>query len=116
MNTKVTKKEFIDLLTSHETEFLGAINNRPNELHDFIADRLRNYKPDEKSVFRTVVKKQTNSMQFSNGSWLYFDGVGEKTYWKIGNIIYQQVEIDYSKDFTCSENGVFYSAVVYYVK
>lgn len=41
---------------------------------------------------------------------------GEKTYWRNGNIIYQQKKIDYSRDNSCSMNDIVYYAVVYYIE
>lgn len=113
---KITKKQFVELLTNNKSIFLGAINNKPNELHEIISNAVKNFSPDEQDERRTVKKVQTNAIQFTDGSWLYFDGTGEKTYHKVGNVIYQQTQIDYSKDSACSWDDIAYCAVIYYIE
>lgn len=113
---QITKKAFIDLLSKNRTILLGSIGNKRHPLHDLISDAVKNFKPVPNDDRRTVKKVQSNAIQFSDNSWLYFDGAGEKTYHRIGNVIYQHTKIDYSKDNSCSWDDVLYSAVVYYVE
>ena len=113
---RITKKAFIDLLKNNKSVFIGAINNKHEDLHEFIENAVKTIEIRESDERRTIKKIQTNAVQFSNDSWLYFDGEGEKTYHKIGNFIYQHTKIDYSKDSSCSWNDIMYSAVVYYVE
>lgn len=113
---KITKKEFINILSNNKSIFLGSIFNRKEELSNLICDSVKNFSPTESNERRTVVKIQTNAICFSNGSSLYFDQRGEKTYHRIGNVIFQQIKNDYSKDNSCSYNDILYSAVIYYIE
>lgn len=113
---RITKKAFIELLANNKSVFIGAINNKPEELHEFIENAVKSITIKDTNERRTIKKVQSNAVQFSNDSWLYFDGAGEKTYHKIGNFIYQYITIDYSKDSSCSWDDVLHSAVIYYVE
>lgn len=55
--------------------------------------------------FRTVKKVQSNGIQFSNDSWLYFDTVGKHNYYMYGSFLIAE-----------TVNDGFYSYVVYFVK
>lgn len=113
---RITKKEFIKLLSENKSIFIGSLPPREKEPFEMIEKIAKEFCPTEKSIRRTVKKVQSNAICFNNDSWLYFDGNGEKTYWKIGNVICKVVEIDYSEDFRCSYDGIEYNAVLYYIE
>lgn len=112
---KITKKEFIELLLHHKSILLGAIPTSSKGLHTVIDQLALRFEPTDENEVRTVEQVRTNSIQFSNGSSIYFDGQGTKTYWKNRNVVYQYTRIDYSQDDSCNLEGVVYCAVVYYL-
>lgn len=88
---KITKKEFIDTLCNHESIQCGVVcydltENQKDLLRKMTWESMR-----EDGVIRRVDMRMSNSIMFSNGSYLYFDVQGEKSYYRIGNVILQRV-------------------------
>lgn len=92
MMEKITKKEFIEKLTSGKSRligcpFSGALINRTKCRDDAwinralqIVDDAENLDLDDLPV-RTVVKSSGHTMLFSNGSHLQLDSEGEHSYY-----------------------------------
>lgn len=113
---KITKKEFINLLASNKSVFLGSYHNFKEEHTNLISSACEKIIIEETDERRTVSSVKSNGLLFSNGSFLGLSGNGEKSYIKVGeNIVCQITKIDYSNDFSCSCNDILYSFVMYYV-
>lgn len=109
--TKITKKEFISLLTSKESALIGSCFSK-NELHTRTSEAIETFKPDFSQMeFRKVAKTQTNALKFSNGSWLYFDQKGEKSYYRLTEKVIYMYEISPNADGESVHN-----IIVYYLK
>lgn len=87
---RTTKKNFIKLLTTKKSVFLGSYlefkDSRLDELFEHFTHYIDNkelYFPD--NAFRVVEKVQSNGLMFNNGSWLYFDAFSK--YYQYKNII-----------------------------
>lgn len=114
---KITKKHFIELLCAHESAL--ACSGRTKENIDCKIDEMFSNLTEselQEPIFRTVKKQHSNSLLFSNGSSIYFDDFGEKTYHKVGSCIVQKNVIDYSKDNTCSYDYIQYCYIVYFLR
>lgn len=104
MVEKITKKEFIQVMTSNRHLFLGVgrctqLEKLPDDMNRFFREgRI----PEE--VTRTVVKVRSNCLEFSDSSRLYFDSFAKYTYRRNG-LVYE-VEI--------RENGNDWSKFLYY--
>lgn len=72
---KIAKTKFKDLLIKNNNVLIGAINNLSKEQFNKLIDKLENLeevKYREEDV-RKCIKVNSNSLQFSNGSWLYYN-------------------------------------------
>lgn len=106
--TKITKKEFISLLTSKESALIGACFSK-QELHTKTSEAIETFKPDFSQMeFRKVAKVQTNALRFSNGSWLYFDQKGEKSYYRLTENVIYMYEISPDADGESVHNIIVY--------
>lgn len=109
--TKITKKEFISLLTSKESALIGACFSE-HELHTKTSKAIETFKPDFSQMeFRKVAKVQTNALRFSNGSWLHFDQKGEKSYYRLAENVIYMYEI-----FPNAGGESVHNIIVYYLK
>ena len=72
---KITKKEFLEALTKGESTYVGLAYRK---LHDQVTPP-RMHTEGKK---RTVTKKASNHLEFSDGSRLYFDSFAERKYYK----------------------------------
>ena len=93
---KITKKEFVETLCNNVTSQVVLLRRELNESDKNIIRGLtwENASDEQHKIEllpRTVEKKQTNAVMFSNGSWLYFDEKGEKNYYRCGNVILKEV-------------------------
>lgn len=72
---KITKVKFKDLLINNNNVLIGAANNLSKEKFDKLIDDLENMediKYSDENV-RKCVKVNSNALEFSNGSWVYFN-------------------------------------------
>ena len=76
---RITKKTFIDTLCNTESVFAGSVFKWND---DKIIAAIGELDPQamKQSDRRTVRAKHSNHVVFSNGSYLYFNQNGEKTY------------------------------------
>ncbi len=87
----ITKKEFIEKLAIKNSVLLGSFLNLKQEKAVKIMNTAYNYSRNIESIdpayIRKCVRKQSNALQFSNGSWLYFNDIKNSKLLKHGNII-----------------------------
>lgn len=78
---KITKKYFKKLLIDNPTKFISSVWGWND---DRVEAAIGNLNPErvKKMSYRTVNKIQTNSIMFSNGSWLHFDDEGQHNYFE----------------------------------
>lgn len=84
---KITKKHFIEQVTSNKTIFLGIV--RKSLTDDEVLTALSDFLKSDKTLHeqRTATAK-SNYLLFSNGSRLDFDDIAEsKEYRQIDNIL-----------------------------
>lgn len=105
---KITKKEFVETLCNNVTAQVVLLGRELNESDKNIIRSLTwESASDEQHKIellpRTVEKKQTNAVMFSNGSWLYFDEKGEKNYYRCGNVILKEMILTdrYNPNYRC---------------
>ena len=103
---KITKKEFIDTLCNNVTAQVVLLRRALNEsdkniIRGLTWENASDEQHNIKLLPRTVEKKQTNAVMFSNGSWLYFDENGEKNYYRCGNVILKEMILtdQYNPDY-----------------
>lgn len=114
---KITKKNFIELLSNNKSIFLGSYFNLKSDPIDIIKNGIQGFNPEPKDERRTVKAVKSNGLLFSNGSFLGFNQEGEKSYHMIGeNFVCQITRTDYDNDPSCNYEGIVYSFVVYYVE
>lgn len=116
---RITKKEFISILTSKENANLGTFSQQKESKINYINNLLlkENLERFLKCNFRKCKKVQTNALQFSDNSWYYFNDNGIKNYYKFNENIYiVETIIDYSKDNQCSWDYTDYNYITYFVK
>ena len=101
---KITKKDFIAKLQCSQNVIITAGSAR-NDKKEQIISALSSISVSAYKDFRTVKKTQSNGIQFSNDSWLYFDTVGKHNYYMYGSFLIAE-----------TVNDGFYSYVVYFVK
>ena len=73
---KITKKEFLEALMKGESTYVGLAYRK---LHDQI--QAPSHAEGKK---RTVTKKASNHLEFSDGSRLYFDSFADRKYYNEG--------------------------------
>lgn len=88
---KITKKEFIDTLCNHESIQCGVVGYDLTENQKEFLRKMTWESMCHEGVIRQVDRRMSNAIMFSNGSYLYFDVQGEKSYYRIGNVILQRV-------------------------
>jgi len=71
---KITKKEFLEAITKGESTYIGLAYRK---LHQVVAAPTQT-----EGKKRTVTKKASNHIEFSDGSRLYFDSFAERKYYK----------------------------------
>ena len=71
---KITKKEFIEALMKGESTYVGLTYRK---LHNQVSPPTQT-----EGKRRTVTKKASNHLEFSDGSRLYFDSFAERKYYK----------------------------------
>ena len=103
---KITKKEFIDTLCNNVTAQVVLLRRALNEsdkniIRGLTWENASDEQHNIKLLPRTVKKKQTNAVMFSNGSWLYFDEKGAKNYYRCGNVILKEMILtdQYNPDY-----------------
>lgn len=74
---KITKKAAFQLLENHKNLLIGSIWKNENyclnllfEKHENIKNQINDLKNHE---YRKIIKKQSNAVQFNDGSWLYYN-------------------------------------------
>lgn len=87
----ITKKEFIDLLAERKSILLGSFWDLREERKTKIINTAVNYKRtiarSDSDYIRTCIKRQSNALQFSNHSWLYFNTLKGSICFKHNNVI-----------------------------
>ena len=101
---KITKKDFIAKLQSSQNILITSGSARADKKEQ-IKKSLSLIADENFDGCRTVKKVQSNAIQFSNDSWLYFDTVGGHNYYMYGSFLIAE-----------TVNDGFYSYVVYFVK
>lgn len=86
-----TKKEFIETLATKNSVLLGSFLNLNDERAVKIMNTAYNYSRSIETIDPTYVRKctrkQSNALQFSNGSWLYFNDIKGSKLVKHNNIL-----------------------------
>lgn len=83
---KITKKEFFETLEKSTVSLcIRKFTEDANYLIKCESDIIN--ADSSNLIFKTVVKKQTNALKFSDGAWLYKDEKGTKQYYNIGNVV-----------------------------
>lgn len=92
----ITKKEFIETLATKKNILLGSFLNLGEVRRDKIMKTALSYsrklEESDKNYVRTCVRKQSNALQFSNGSWFYFNDIKGATCMMHNDIILSYVE------------------------
>ena len=101
---KITKKEFIAKLQYSQNVLITSGSVRSDKKEQ-IKKSLLLIADENFDGCRTVKKVQSNGIQFSNDSWLYFDTVGEHSYYTFGGFLIAE-----------TVNDGYYSYIVYFVK
>ena len=101
---KITKKDFIAKLQCSQNVLITSGSVRSDKKEQ-IKKSLLLIAEENFDGCRTVKKTQSNGIQFSNDSWLYFDTVGKHNYYMYGSFLIAE-----------TVNDGFYSYVVYFVK
>ena len=101
---KITKKEFIAKLQYSQNVLITSGSVRSDKKEQ-IKKSLLLIADENFDGCRTVKKTQSNGIQFSNDSWLYFDTVGKKNYYTFGSFLIAE-----------TVNDGYYSYIVYFVK
>ena len=87
----ITKKEFIETLATKNSVLLGSFFNLNDERTVKIMNTAYNYSRGIKTIdpvyIRNCTRKQSNALQFSNGSWLYFNDIKGSKLVKHDNIL-----------------------------
>ena len=98
---KITKKNFIELLCTHKSGFIGSYFRKNDE---WILKGFSALNPDavQHMNTRTVKNKRSNSLVFSGGSVLDFSQEGNKEYFKHdqSGITYIYQKLSVYDDFT----------------
>lgn len=97
---KITKKEFRETMENNSSTFVSVVRDWSRQR---IQDGIDNLSPNRVKQIperRHVKKKQTNGIQFNNGSWLRFDQLAKYSFYQhIANKIkYLIAEEDYKGD------------------
>ena len=101
---KITKKDFIAKLQCSQNVLITSGSVRSDKKEQ-IKKSLLLIADENFDGCRTVKKVQANGIQFSNDSWLYFDTVGEHSYYTFGSFLIAE-----------TVNDGFYSYIVYFIK
>lgn len=80
---KITKKQFVEILTSHTSVFCGSVFRWNDEKCERGMESIG--KIDENDERRTVTENHANFIVFSNESRLDFDQEGKKEYFSYQN-------------------------------
>lgn len=87
----ITKKEFIETLATKNSVLLGSFLNLNDERAVKIMNTAYNYSRNIENThpayIRNCTRKQSNALQFSNGSWLYFNDIKGSKLVKHDNIL-----------------------------
>lgn len=103
---KITKKKFREIIETNQSAFLGSSFVNGNKL-EFLKGKLLKFDTSKLTEFRTVKLSLSNSIAFSNDSWLYFNDCGKHKYYQEGNFLIYEVE--YGEDSK-------FNYIVYYIK
>ena len=90
---KITKKEFIDTLCNHESILCGRLSHDLDASQKEILRKMSWESMCYDGHIRTVERRMSNAIMFSDRSYLYFDVHGKKSYYRIGNVIVQRVHL-----------------------
>lgn len=113
---KITKKQFIELLCTHQSALIDG-NIYPVDIDDKISGMCNSiYDNENGSVWRQVTHATSRKITFSGGSSLSLSDFGEKSYYQEGSFIWQKNVIDYSQDNTCSYDFTRYGYVIYLLR
>ena len=87
----ITKREFIETLANKNNVLLGSFLNLDDERAVKIMNTAYNYSRNietlDPAYVRKCTRKQSNALQFSNGSWLYFNDIAKSKLVKHDNIL-----------------------------
>lgn len=108
MYEPITKKEFIETLKNGENELLYSHMNLLDASCTKMMDLIYRGEWTIKEG-RTPKRIQSNAIQFSDGSWLYFDSI-RKCY-KHNNVI-----LSYGEEYDSFDEVYKYSIMAYIVK
>lgn len=110
----ITKKEFIETLATKNSVLLGSFLNLNDERAVKIMNTAYNYSRDIKNTdpayIRNCIRKQYNALQFSNGSWLYFNDIAKSKLVKHGDIL-----ISYKERYDNFDKRFVHDIMVYLV-
>ena len=100
----ITKKDFIAKLKDSQNVLITSGSVRSDKKEQ-IKKSLLLIADENFDGCRTVKNTQSNGIQFSNDSWLYFDTVGKHNYYMYGSFLIAE-----------TVNDGFYSYIVYFIK
>ena len=106
---KITKKEFVNLLTSAAK--VGYIWGGSLRGKDFLKIAVDNYKDlsdESKADWRTITKSNDHRIVWSNGSEMDFGQWGTKKYYQIGRIIMQLTTHEDEPDYEDFKTAAYY--------
>ena len=87
---KITMKAFKEGLINNKSQLVDVLRLKES-LTDSLLNRLEKDISKLPSTiqreFRQVAKVQSNALKFNNDSWLYFDQIAEKNYYKLNDYI-----------------------------
>lgn len=108
---KITKKEFIDTLCNHESIQCGVLGHDLNESQKEILRKMTWESMCYEGVIRRVDRRMSNSIMFTDRSYLYFNVYGKKSYYRIGNVIIERVQVSHSQN----HNAEYISILCYLI-
>lgn len=108
---KITKKEFIDTLCNHESIMCGRLGRDLDESRKEILRKMTWESMCYDGQIRTVERRMSNAIMFSDRSYLYLNVFGKKSYYRIGNVIIERVQISDSQN----PNSKYISIICYLI-
>lgn len=114
MFTQITKKEFIETLSEKRNVLLGSFMSLDETRATKIMNTAYNYPRKitevDQSYVRKCIKKQSNALQFSNKSWLYFTDLKNSKLLKHTNVI-----VSYKERYDNFDEKYVHDIMVYLV-
>ena len=92
---KISKKEFIQILSENESVLCGNAMNRPNDL-EYLSGLIAKHSVSDYAIDRPkrkIKEVHSNHVIFTNDSYLYFDCNAKNNFYEIGDfLIYEGLQ------------------------